>query len=219
MPTITVHAITPLVQAAIDDMKLYPSVRAGVKVTNLWNLPWLKLIQGDLSPSLPVSKVVAQNAGEAALPYQQDLLCSQTNVLWFQIEQNLAGPIRGTSCLILVDSYSNSPEVIYIRSDTTGIVINSLRRVFANPGISKIIVSTSINQFFSTRYRTTPHVGVQIWVRHRKYLRFQYATEPKTDATKTHLDTWDLPSPENSETPEIQRNYRPDCYSGLFRRP
>ncbi|KAM3184881.1 hypothetical protein ACTXT7_007482 [Hymenolepis weldensis] len=41
-----------------------------------------------------VSKVVAQNAGEAALPYHQDLVCSKTNVAWSHINLGLVGPIE-----------------------------------------------------------------------------------------------------------------------------
>ncbi|KAM3175567.1 hypothetical protein ACTXT7_008259 [Hymenolepis weldensis] len=41
-----------------------------------------------------VSKVIAQNAGGATLPYHQDLMCSHTNVPWSQIDLSLAGPIQ-----------------------------------------------------------------------------------------------------------------------------
>ncbi|KAM3172749.1 hypothetical protein ACTXT7_013911 [Hymenolepis weldensis] len=46
------------------------------------------------------------------------------------------------------------------------------------------------------RYRTTPHVGVRIWVRYRRHLCSRYTTvasEQKTDASEIYLDTHDLP--------------------------
>ncbi|KAM3172315.1 hypothetical protein ACTXT7_014784 [Hymenolepis weldensis] len=57
-------------------------------------------------------------------------------------------------------------------------------------------------------------------MRHRRNLRSRYpAVTFKPKASSTELDTCDLPSPWNPETPETQCNHRPDRYSGLFRKP
>ncbi|VUZ57301.1 unnamed protein product [Hymenolepis diminuta] len=52
---------------------------------------------------------------------------SQTEVSCFHIDLSLVGPIRGTPYPTLIDSLSKWFEVISIKSDATGAVINSLR--------------------------------------------------------------------------------------------
>lgn len=103
-------------------------------------------------PSETPSKVVTQNVGKATLFYHYDPLGSQTKAPRFHIDLSLAGPIRGISYIILVDSYSKWPEVILIKSATTGIVINSLFQIFANQGTAKVITSRNVTHFSSTRF-------------------------------------------------------------------
>ncbi|KAM3184855.1 hypothetical protein ACTXT7_007534 [Hymenolepis weldensis] len=71
-----------------------------------------------------MSRVVAQNAGEAALSCHQDLICSQTKAPCFHTDLSFARPIQRTSYLILVDSYSKWPEVIPIKSAKNGAITN-----------------------------------------------------------------------------------------------
>ncbi|KAM3178152.1 hypothetical protein ACTXT7_003132 [Hymenolepis weldensis] len=73
------------------------------------------------------------------------------------------------------------------------------------------------------RYRTkTLHLGVQICIHYPKHFCSRYATvssEPKTDTMEINLDACDLPPPWHLETPETQRNHRPNQCSRRFRRP
>ncbi|KAM3175839.1 hypothetical protein ACTXT7_007742 [Hymenolepis weldensis] len=70
----------------------------------------------------------------------KDLMCSQTEAPWSRFDPSLGGPLQGTSYLILVDSYSKLPEVIFIESATTGTVVNVLRQVF-----TKVIVFGNVS--------------------------------------------------------------------------
>ncbi|VUZ50725.1 unnamed protein product [Hymenolepis diminuta] len=85
-----------------------------------------------------VKQMVAQSAGQAALSYHRNLICSQTDVPWSYIDLSVAGSIKGISYLNPVSSYSQWPEVITTKSATTGTVINSLRQLFVNQGVQKI---------------------------------------------------------------------------------
>ncbi|KAM3177380.1 hypothetical protein ACTXT7_004700 [Hymenolepis weldensis] len=90
----------------------------------------IRLVKSVSHSNRAVSKVTAQNADEIAFPYRQDLICTQTNPTWSHSDLGLTGPIGGISSLIQVDSYSKWPEVIPIKSVTTGSVINSLHQDF-----------------------------------------------------------------------------------------
>ncbi|VDL57432.1 unnamed protein product [Hymenolepis diminuta] len=96
------------------------------------------------------SKAIAQNADETALPNHQNLTCSRIDVPWSHIKLSLAGPIRRTSYLILVDS--QWPEVKTVKFEITHTVINSLREVFVAPEILKIMMSRNITQFSFTLF-------------------------------------------------------------------
>lgn len=204
---------------------------------------------------MEVSKVVAGNSGEVAFSYHQDLICSQTDIPWSHIHLNLAGLIRSISYLILVDSYSKWPEVIPVKSAITSTVINSLRQVFTNQSVRKVIVFRNVTQFSCTRfedsrgldeqfvdnlkrqlfvsqakeaaeeilyflefrYRTTPHIGAKMLVRHHKNLHSRFATltcKSKANPTKIYLNICDLPSPWNSEAPETQQKTLKKIQSG-----
>ncbi|KAM3173626.1 hypothetical protein ACTXT7_012152 [Hymenolepis weldensis] len=77
-------------------------------------------------------------------------------------------------------------------------------------------------KFLGLTYRTAPHVGVQIMVRHHKIsfldtqLKLLHRKRFQLRFIWTHVISLHLG---NSETPETQRNHRPDRYSGRFRRP
>ncbi|KAM3176894.1 hypothetical protein ACTXT7_005590 [Hymenolepis weldensis] len=76
-----------------------------------------------------VSNATVQNISKAALSYHEDLMYSQTKVSWSHINLSLAKPIQRISYLILVEMYSNWPEIILIKSTSIGSVITSLRQV------------------------------------------------------------------------------------------
>ncbi|KAM3185279.1 hypothetical protein ACTXT7_006676 [Hymenolepis weldensis] len=110
-----------------------------------------------------VSKVVGRNADEAALPYHQDLMCCHNKIPWSHIDLSLAGFIQGISYLIQVESYSKWPEVILLKSATTGT---------------------------SLMYWAMSYVDVQIWVHYFNHLRSRKAiisSEPKTGPTEIYL--------------------------------
>ncbi|VUZ44804.1 unnamed protein product [Hymenolepis diminuta] len=75
--------------------------------------------------------VVAQSVDEAEqtaahISSKDPFMYSQAKVLWSHTDFTLDGPIQGNSHLILVDSYSKWPEIIPIKSTTTGAIINNL---------------------------------------------------------------------------------------------
>ncbi|KAM3182631.1 hypothetical protein ACTXT7_011920 [Hymenolepis weldensis] len=136
------------VEAANDDLKLSPPVRGATTFgqnqspfSQLSDQHWwminAKNLENSILQNLPhsrahatVSKVDAQNVGQATLPYHQDLTCSQNDVPWSPIHPIPAGAIRGISHLILVDSYPKWPKLSPINSATTGTVITGLRQDF-----------------------------------------------------------------------------------------
>ncbi|VUZ47375.1 unnamed protein product [Hymenolepis diminuta] len=74
----------------------------------------------------------------------------------------------------------------------------------------------------NVRCRTMPHIGVQIWVSHRKNLRSRYTaltSNPKANPTDIYPNACYLFFPWNPTTLETQHDYQPDRFSGHFRRP
>ncbi|KAM3179058.1 hypothetical protein ACTXT7_001364 [Hymenolepis weldensis] len=122
-------------------------------------------------------KVIAQNAGEAkqtaALISPQDPLCAPK--LKF-LSLPLISFMLDISKEARILSWS---KVIPLKSATTGTIINSYLRVFTVHDMQKFIASGNF------RYWTTPHIGIQTWVRNLLLL-------------------WNL------ETPETQRKLKPD---------
>lgn len=226
--------------------------------------------------------MVAQVAGDVErtrtpISTHDPCMCSQTKVPWSHSDLSVVGPIQGTSCPIMVDSYSKWSRLVRLKSAATGTIINSLCGVFTAHGMPTVIVSRNVVQFSSSStpfestfhglnisvlhsppnlnclddqpvknmrrqllvsqgrvageeslnswqlmYRTTSHVGVQIWVRHRKHRRSRYtsvSSEPEPDATQIYLDACDLSPQWNLETPKIQCSNRSDIYFWRLRRP
>ncbi|KAM3184032.1 hypothetical protein ACTXT7_009177 [Hymenolepis weldensis] len=213
------HKVLPSatpVGVANDDMKLHPSRSA--LADDKCKQPEEILLARPVSPANgTVSKVIAQCAGEAAFPYHR----FQTIILWTHIDLSLVGPIQGISYLILVDWYLKCPEVIPIKSATIGTVINNLRwdvpkvasrnvTQFSSTGFEDFCCSLNISLLYPSsnfngldEYRMTPHVGVQIKMRHRKYLRSLYATissKAVTEPMVIYLDICCLPLPWNPRT-------------------
>lgn len=59
-----------------------------------------------------VLKMVAQNTGDAVVPYHQGLIRSRINIPWTHFDLSPVLSLRGISYLILVDPYSKWPEVL-----------------------------------------------------------------------------------------------------------
>ncbi|VUZ45212.1 unnamed protein product [Hymenolepis diminuta] len=90
-----------------------------------------------------------------------------------------------------------------------------------HPSVRDNVKITNLMHSMKSSVITTPFVGVQIRVRHRKSSRSQYVVltfKPKMNLTEIYLDTCDLPPPWNPETPEARRNHQPDHYCGRFGR-
>ena len=71
---------------------------------------------------------------------------------WQRLHLDFAGPIDGTSYLVLVDAYSKWPEVIPVSRPTTSSTITSLRRIFSTHGLPTTIVSDNGSQFTSEQF-------------------------------------------------------------------
>ncbi|KAM3176965.1 hypothetical protein ACTXT7_005440 [Hymenolepis weldensis] len=137
--------------------------------------------------------------------------------------------------LIPVDSYSKWPEIIPIKSATTGIAINNLCPDFRR-SLTVFHLRSLLNtndrkddlkrQFLLSQreeiveeiqfgYQASPSVGIRICLRYRKYLRSLYTTvssEPKMDKTNIYLDACDFLPSWHPETPETQHNHFPTLY-------
>ncbi|KAM3175706.1 hypothetical protein ACTXT7_008001 [Hymenolepis weldensis] len=143
------------------------------------------------------------------------LMCSQTEVSWSHIDLSPAGPIQGISYLILV---------------------------FANQRVLKVIVVRNVTQLSSTRFEdihhslniSLPHSPPNLNGQDEQLIgnvpdeaSFWYPnlgalskTSPfSTKPTKIYLDACDPPLSWNPETPEIQRNHRPNRYSRRLKEP
>ena len=70
-----------------------------------------------------------------------------------RIRIDFAGPISGTTYLVVVDAYSKFPEVVKMTSMTATATINTLRDIFSRYGLPKIIVSDSGPQFIASEFQ------------------------------------------------------------------
>uniref|UniRef100_A0A8R1EKI3 RNA-directed DNA polymerase n=1 Tax=Caenorhabditis japonica TaxID=281687 RepID=A0A8R1EKI3_CAEJA len=71
---------------------------------------------------------------------------------WTRVHADYAGPIEGTYYLVIVDSYSKWPEVIATKSITSTSTISIFRKVFAQFGNPKTLVTDNGTQFTSTQF-------------------------------------------------------------------
>ncbi|KAM3185218.1 hypothetical protein ACTXT7_006802 [Hymenolepis weldensis] len=107
-----------------------------------------------------VSKVIAQNTGEAVLLYHQNRLCSPTNVPWSRIYPSLTGSIQGST------DFRGGVNVSFSHSPPN---LDGLDKYQTTPHDGKQIRVRYRRQFCS-RYSTL-------------------TSNSKTDPTKIYLDT------------------------------
>ena len=72
---------------------------------------------------------------------------------WSRIHIDYAGPFRGKTLLIIVDSYSKWLEVIPVATQSTEILINEFRKLFVTHGIPETIVSDNGSSFTSHAFK------------------------------------------------------------------
>ncbi|KAM3182630.1 hypothetical protein ACTXT7_011919 [Hymenolepis weldensis] len=217
------------VEAANDDLKLSPPVRGATTFgqnqspfSQLSDQHWwminAKNLENSILQNLPhsrahatVSKVDAQNVGQATLPYHQDLTCSQNDVPWSPIHPIPAGAIRGISHLILVDSYPKWPKLSPINSATTGTVITGLRQDFPH-GFN--IVQSHFPPNLNGR-------DEQIIDNAKRRLLVSQEEETVEEILHSLLRSWypNLGALSQTSTFSVQHNHRPDHYFGRFGRP
>ncbi|KAM3171846.1 hypothetical protein ACTXT7_015776, partial [Hymenolepis weldensis] len=68
----------------------------------------------------------------AIISTKDSSICSQTDVTWSHIDLSLVELVRSISYIILVDSYSEWPEVIPFKSAAIGTVIGLDEQLFDN---------------------------------------------------------------------------------------
>ena len=72
---------------------------------------------------------------------------------WKQVHIDFAGPIRGHSYFILVETHSKWPEVIDMKCNTTSAAtIIELRKIFARCGLLEQLVFGNKTQFMSAEF-------------------------------------------------------------------
>ncbi|PIC43759.1 hypothetical protein B9Z55_004376 [Caenorhabditis nigoni] len=73
---------------------------------------------------------------------------------WQRVHCDYAGPVDGRYYLVIVDAFSKWPEVIPTTSITSTATINILRRIFAQFGEPKTLVSDNGTQFTSSQFQS-----------------------------------------------------------------
>jgi RNase H-like domain found in reverse transcriptase/Integrase core domain/Integrase zinc binding domain/Reverse transcriptase (RNA-dependent DNA polymerase) len=73
---------------------------------------------------------------------------------WSRIHIDFAGPINGFSYLVIVDAYSNWPEIFKTTSTTTARTTQMLDEAFARHGLPDTLVSDNGPQFISTEFKS-----------------------------------------------------------------
>ena len=72
---------------------------------------------------------------------------------WSRIHIDFAGPISGTTYLVVVDAYSKFPEVVKMTSTTSTATVNALRDIFSRYGLPEIMVSDNGPQFSASEFQ------------------------------------------------------------------
>ena len=72
---------------------------------------------------------------------------------WSRIHIDFAGPISGTTYLVVVDAYSKFPEVVKMTSTTSTATVNALRDIFSRHGLPEIMVSDNGPQFIASEFQ------------------------------------------------------------------
>ena len=79
--------------------------------------------------------------------------CTWPTKPWQRIHMDFAGPLMGTSFLVIVDAHSKWPEVFEMSSTSTSKTITVLRQLFAKYGLPEQVVSDNGPQFTSDEFR------------------------------------------------------------------
>ena len=72
---------------------------------------------------------------------------------WSRIHVDFARPLEDFYCLIVVDSYSEWPEVLSYRRPTTGTTFGFLHELFARFSVVDCVVSDNGSQFTSVEFK------------------------------------------------------------------
>ena len=72
---------------------------------------------------------------------------------WSRIHIDFAGPISGTTYLVVVDAYNKFPEVVKMTSTTSTATVNALRDIFSRYGLPEIMVSDNGPQFIASEFQ------------------------------------------------------------------
>ena len=72
---------------------------------------------------------------------------------WSHIHIDFAGPISGTTYLVVVDAYSKFPEVVKMTSTTSTATINILRDMFSRYGLPETMVSDNGPPFIASEFQ------------------------------------------------------------------
>lgn len=82
------------------------------------------------------------------------LACIQWPALpWKRIHVDFAGPLMGTTFLVVVDACSKWPEVFSMTSTTATHTVFVLNELFARIGVPKLLVSDNGPQFISEEFQ------------------------------------------------------------------
>ncbi|CAH8452171.1 unnamed protein product [Schistosoma rodhaini] len=72
---------------------------------------------------------------------------------WSRIHIDFAGPVNGTTYLIVVDAFSKWPEIVPVTPPTTTQTLKHLTELFARNGLPEVIVSDNGSQFASAQFQ------------------------------------------------------------------
>ncbi|BHF64762.1 hypothetical protein SprV_0200776900 [Sparganum proliferum] len=90
-------------------------------------------------------------------PRQPPVLWQPPERPWSRVDIDFAGPRNGVPYLILVDAYSEWPEIAPLNPATTSATIAFLRRIFSQHGLPEIPVSDNGSQFTSSTFEDFCH--------------------------------------------------------------
>ena len=111
---------------------------------------WWSGISGDFQ-----SKVLGCEFCQENLPSQRKeprITTSLPERAWKKIRADLCEH-QGKQFLVVIDYYSRLPEIAYMSSTTSDVVINKMKDIFARWGVPEEIVSDNGPQFSSERFR------------------------------------------------------------------
>ena len=84
-------------------------------------------------------------------PLHETLCTNHEPLTWQKVATDLF-TLTGTCYLVVVDYFSRYPEVIQLRSTTSGSVVEALKAIFARHGIPETVVSDNGPQYASEEF-------------------------------------------------------------------